>query len=159
MAYSDEGHGVVIEEIGVWLAHQTEITVTGTRFLQQGHEVRAVANPLENLTTDSEYVANFLRTLSGPVVLVGHSYGGSVIINAAAGNSDVKALVYVDAAAGALADDDHRRWLASDVDLTPRRGDRRDHPGHCVGALTDVHGHTSPLGLPPRRESRTPAGG
>lgn len=35
MAYSDEGHGVVIEEIGVWLAHQTEITVTGTRFLQE----------------------------------------------------------------------------------------------------------------------------
>lgn len=71
---------------------------------QQGYEVRAIANPLENLTTDSEYVANFLRTLSAPVVLVGHSYGGSVITNAAAGNSAVKALVYVDAAAPAVGE-------------------------------------------------------
>ena len=37
--------------------------------------------------------------MSGPIVLVGHSYGGSVITNAAEGNPNVKALVYVDAAA------------------------------------------------------------
>ena len=42
---------------------------------------------------------NFLATVSGPIVLVGHSYGGSVITNAAEGNPNVKALVYVDAAA------------------------------------------------------------
>lgn len=71
---------------------------------QRGYEVRAIANPLENLTTDSEYVANFLKSLSGPIVLVGHSYGGSVITNAAAGNPDVKALVYVDAAAPAVGE-------------------------------------------------------
>jgi pimeloyl-ACP methyl ester carboxylesterase len=65
----------------------------------QGYDVRAIANPLENLTTDAEYVASFLRTLSGPIVLVGHSYGGSVITNAAEGNPNVKALVYGDAAA------------------------------------------------------------
>jgi pimeloyl-ACP methyl ester carboxylesterase len=40
-----------------------------------------------------------LKTISGPIVLVGHSYGGSVITNAAAGVPNVKALVYVDAAA------------------------------------------------------------
>jgi pimeloyl-ACP methyl ester carboxylesterase len=51
------------------------------------------------LTTDAEYVADFLNSLTGPVVLVGHSYGGSVITNAAAGSRKVKALVYVDAAA------------------------------------------------------------
>jgi pimeloyl-ACP methyl ester carboxylesterase len=66
-----------------------------------GYDVRAIANPLQDLTTDSEYVADFVKTISGPVVLVGHSYGGSVITNAAAGLSNVKALVYVDAAAPA----------------------------------------------------------
>ncbi|WP_264073191.1 alpha/beta fold hydrolase, partial [Mycolicibacter minnesotensis] len=65
----------------------------------KGHDVRAIANPLENLTTDAEYVSNFLKSISGPIVLVGHSYGGSVITNAAAGIPNVKALVYVDAAA------------------------------------------------------------
>ena len=67
--------------------------------LKQGYDVRAIANPLENLTTDADYVRNFLATLSGPIVLVGHSYGGSVITNAAAGNPNIKALVYVDATA------------------------------------------------------------
>lgn len=71
---------------------------------RQGYQVRAIANPLENLTTDSEYVASFLKTLSGPIVLVGHSYGGSVITNAAEGNPNVKALVYVDAAAPAVGE-------------------------------------------------------
>jgi pimeloyl-ACP methyl ester carboxylesterase len=66
---------------------------------KQGYDVRAIANPLENLTTDSEYVSAFLKSVNGPVVLVGHSYGGSVITNAAEGNPNVKALVYVDAAA------------------------------------------------------------
>jgi pimeloyl-ACP methyl ester carboxylesterase len=66
---------------------------------QQGYDVRAVANPLENLTTDAASVATFLRSLTGPIVLVGHSYGGSVITEAAAGIPTVKALVYVDAAA------------------------------------------------------------
>ena len=66
---------------------------------KQGYETRAIADPLENLDSDSEYVKNFLATLNGPIVLVGHSFGGSVITNAAAGNPNVKALVYVDAAA------------------------------------------------------------
>ncbi|OBG26843.1 alpha/beta fold hydrolase, partial [Mycobacterium sp. 852002-51057_SCH5723018] len=66
---------------------------------KQGYEARAIANPLENLDSDSDYVKNFLATLNGPIVLVGHSYGGSVITNAAAGNPNVKALVFVDAAA------------------------------------------------------------
>src|SRR5215471_6728690 len=61
-----------------------------------GYVARAIANPLENLTTDSATVADFLKTISGSIVVVGHSYGGSVITNAAAGNSNVKALVYVD---------------------------------------------------------------
>ncbi|MEV0386409.1 alpha/beta hydrolase [Nonomuraea sp. NPDC050643] len=64
-----------------------------------GYVARAIANPLQGLGTDAAAVADFLRTLPGPIVLVGHSYGGSVITNAAAGVPQVKALVYVDAAA------------------------------------------------------------
>ncbi|WP_234329435.1 MULTISPECIES: alpha/beta hydrolase [unclassified Streptomyces] len=70
----------------------------------QGYQVRAIANPLQNLTTDSQTVADFLKTVHGPVVLVGHSYGGSVITNAAAETKNVKALVYVDAAAPAVGE-------------------------------------------------------
>jgi pimeloyl-ACP methyl ester carboxylesterase len=66
-----------------------------------GYNVRAIANPLQDLTTDSEYVADYLKTIHGPVVLAGHSYGGAVITNAAAGLANVKALVYVDASAPA----------------------------------------------------------
>jgi pimeloyl-ACP methyl ester carboxylesterase len=66
-----------------------------------GYNVRAIANPVQNLTTDSQYVADYLRTIHDPVVLAGHSYGGSVITNAAAGLANVKRLVYVDAAAPA----------------------------------------------------------
>jgi pimeloyl-ACP methyl ester carboxylesterase len=66
-----------------------------------GYDVRAIANPLQDLTTDSEYVADYLKAIHGPVVLAGHSYGGAVITNAAAGLANVKALVYVDASAPA----------------------------------------------------------
>ena len=66
-----------------------------------GYDVRAIANPLQDLTTDSEYIADYLKTIHRPVVLAGHSYGGAVITNAAAGLANVKELVYVDAFAPA----------------------------------------------------------
>jgi pimeloyl-ACP methyl ester carboxylesterase len=66
-----------------------------------GYDVGAIANPLQDLTTDSGYVADYLKMIPGPVVLVGHSYGGAVITNAAAGLANIKALVYVDASAPA----------------------------------------------------------
>ncbi|MEV4621385.1 alpha/beta hydrolase [Asanoa sp. NPDC049573] len=64
----------------------------------QGFTVFAPTNLLRGVTIDAPYVASFLagRT-TGPVVLVGHSYGGFVITNAATGGGDVRALVYVDA--------------------------------------------------------------
>jgi len=67
------------------------------RLQQQGYTVYAPANPLRGLTSDSAYIANFLQSISGPIILVGHSYGGAVITNAATGNPNVKALVYIDA--------------------------------------------------------------
>jgi len=63
----------------------------------RGILARAIANPLRGLNSDSESVTSFLRSIDGPVVLVGHSYGGAVISAAAAGSSNVKGLVYVDA--------------------------------------------------------------
>src|SRR5437899_8384546 len=67
------------------------------RLQEQGYTVYAPPNPLRGLTSDSAYIASFLQTISGPIILVGHSYGGAVITNAATGNPNVKALVYVDA--------------------------------------------------------------
>jgi pimeloyl-ACP methyl ester carboxylesterase len=61
----------------------------------EGYQVVAVANPLRSLSGDAAYVSGILKTIQGPVVLVGHSYGGSVISNAAVGNDNVKALVFV----------------------------------------------------------------
>ncbi len=63
--------------------------------LAQGYPVVAAANPLRGATSDADYVASVLAGIEGPIVLVGHSYGGIVISNAAAGNGNVKALVFV----------------------------------------------------------------
>ncbi|HEY0924218.1 alpha/beta hydrolase [Rheinheimera pacifica] len=63
--------------------------------LQQGYPVVAVANPLRSLSGDADYVADLVKQTSGPVVLVGHSYGGAVISNAVKDNTNVTALVYV----------------------------------------------------------------
>ncbi|HEV7652609.1 MAG TPA: alpha/beta hydrolase [Actinophytocola sp.] len=62
---------------------------------KQGYTVYAPANPLRGLNTDADYLRAFLGTIAGPIVLVGHSYGGAVMTNAATGNTNVKALVYV----------------------------------------------------------------
>ena len=67
------------------------------RLQRRGYPVRVPPNPLRSLPGDSATVADFLSTLTGPIVLVAHSYGGAVITNAATGNAAVKALVYVDA--------------------------------------------------------------
>lgn len=67
------------------------------RLQSEGFSALAVANPLRGLASDSDYVRSVLSTISGPIVLVGHSYGGAVITNAAAENSDVAALVYISA--------------------------------------------------------------
>ena len=71
------------------------------RLQRAGYTVVAPPNPLRGVSYDSDYLADFLSptstAITGPVVLVGHSYGGFVITNAATGNPNVKALVYVDA--------------------------------------------------------------
>jgi pimeloyl-ACP methyl ester carboxylesterase len=64
---------------------------------RDGYTVDVPPNPLQGLPYDSAYLADFLHSITGPIVLVGHSYGGAVITNAATGNKQVKALAYVDA--------------------------------------------------------------
>jgi pimeloyl-ACP methyl ester carboxylesterase len=60
-----------------------------------GYTVDAPPNPLQGLAYDSAYIASYLKQIKGPVILVGHSYGGAVITDAAAGDASVKALVYI----------------------------------------------------------------
>ncbi|MER6537956.1 alpha/beta fold hydrolase [Streptomyces sp900105755] len=52
----------------------------------RGYPVIATANLLRSLSGDSAHLAAQLKAIKGPIVLVGHSYGGAVITNAAAGN-------------------------------------------------------------------------
>jgi pimeloyl-ACP methyl ester carboxylesterase len=63
--------------------------------LQQGYAVVAPANPLRGVVPDSAYLASRIDQIEGPVLLVGHSYGGAVITNAAATAMNVVGLVYV----------------------------------------------------------------
>jgi pimeloyl-ACP methyl ester carboxylesterase len=67
------------------------------RLQHRGFTVVAPPNPLRGPTIDAPYLASFLQTIPGPIVLVAHSYGGFVITNAATGNANIKALVYIDA--------------------------------------------------------------
>jgi pimeloyl-ACP methyl ester carboxylesterase len=67
------------------------------RLLADGFPAIAVANPLRGVKSDSDYLRGVLGGIQGDIVLVGHSYGGLVISNAATGNGNVKALVYVGA--------------------------------------------------------------
>ncbi|MFG1709765.1 alpha/beta fold hydrolase [Nonomuraea sp. M3C6] len=60
-----------------------------------GYPVIAPANPLRDLAGDSAYLSSIVSTIDGPVILVGHSYGGAVISNAATGHPNVKALVFI----------------------------------------------------------------
>lgn len=60
-----------------------------------GYRVIAAANPLRSLAGDADYVARIARSIAGPVVLVGHSYGGEVISEAATGTANVTGLVFV----------------------------------------------------------------
>jgi pimeloyl-ACP methyl ester carboxylesterase len=93
---------------------------------RRGHRVVAPPNPLRGLAADSAYIAGVLGQIDGPVLLVGHSYGGAVITDAATGAPNVLGLVYVAAfapdegeALGALARGSKDSVL--DSALVPRR--------------------------------------
>jgi pimeloyl-ACP methyl ester carboxylesterase len=62
---------------------------------KDGYTAIAAANPLRSVASDAVTISAVVRSVTGPVVLVGHSYGGPVITAAANGSPNVKALVYV----------------------------------------------------------------
>jgi pimeloyl-ACP methyl ester carboxylesterase len=65
------------------------------RLQDAGVEVTAASNPLRGISYDSAYVASFIEQIPGPVLAVGHSYGGAVISNAATNAENVVGLVFV----------------------------------------------------------------
>ena len=91
---------VIVLEHGAWADASSWSSVI-SQLQRRGFTVYAPPNPLRGLPQDSAYLHQFLTqnaALQGqPVVLVGHSYGGAVITNAAVGDPEVRALVYVDA--------------------------------------------------------------
>ncbi|MEO3862118.1 alpha/beta hydrolase [Acrocarpospora sp. B8E8] len=65
------------------------------KLIRDDYPIITPANPLRSVASDSAYLASILATLNGPIIVAAHSYGGIVATNAAAGNPNVKALVYV----------------------------------------------------------------
>jgi pimeloyl-ACP methyl ester carboxylesterase len=86
----------IVLEHGAW-ADGSSWSGVVTRLQKDGYTVDVPPNPLRGPDSDSAYLASYLATVPGPIVLVGHSYGGFVITNAATGDKNVRALVYVDA--------------------------------------------------------------
>ena len=68
-----------------------------SRLIRAGYPVIAAANPLRSASGDAAYISSIVDSIHGPVVLVGHSYGGTVISAAANGHGNVTALVFVSA--------------------------------------------------------------
>ncbi|MFJ7073539.1 alpha/beta fold hydrolase [Streptomyces sp. NPDC098781] len=100
LASGDDRHGTRPPKPTVVLVHGGFADASNwngvmARLQNDGYPVMAAANPLRGIPTDAAYIAGVLRSIKGPIVLVGHSYGGAVITNAAAGNPNVKALVHV----------------------------------------------------------------
>jgi pimeloyl-ACP methyl ester carboxylesterase len=77
------------------------------RLQAKGIHLVAAANPLRGISIDASYVAGLIQQIPGPVLAVGHSYGGAVISNAATGASNVVGLVFV----AAFAPDEGERLI------------------------------------------------
>lgn len=86
----------IVLEHGAW-ADGSSWSGVVTRLQAAGYTVDVPPNPLRGPQVDVPYLQSYLKTLTGPIVLVGHSYGGFVTTDAATGDPNVKALVYVDA--------------------------------------------------------------
>ena len=125
----------IVLEHGSW-ADGSSWDAVISRLQRDGYTVYAPPNPLRGLSYDSATLADFLKTISGPIVLAGHSYGGMVITNAATGDPNVKALVYDDA-------------------FIPAKGDTvfgltAAQPGSCLGssAFNPVPSPGAPPAIP-----------
>jgi len=92
---SSEKPAVVLVH-GAWADASSFDAVIG-ELQKAGYRVYAPPNELRSLATDAREISTLVKTIEGPVILVGHSYGGAVISVASVANANVKALVYVDA--------------------------------------------------------------
>jgi pimeloyl-ACP methyl ester carboxylesterase len=93
-------HPTIVLVHGAWANPGSWAPVIG-RLQADGYTVVTPPDPLMGVQYDAQALRDVLETIKGPIVLVGHSYGGAVITNAADGVANVKALVYVDAFAPA----------------------------------------------------------
>ncbi|MFT4041224.1 MAG: alpha/beta hydrolase, partial [Thermomicrobiales bacterium] len=94
---SDDKDGVTIVLVHGAFADASTWAGVSERLLPEGHKVVATANPLRGLAPDSAYLTSLLSRIDGPVLLVGHSYAGCVIGEAAAQVKNVLGLVFVSA--------------------------------------------------------------
>ena len=107
---------------------------------KKGYPVIAPANPLRGLTSDADYVRSVLQTIPGPIVLVGHSYGGAVISNAARGVDNVEALVYIAAFAPDVGESlEQLVTMNPGTQITPDALDPRPYPLPDGGSGVDLY--------------------
>ena len=93
----DASKPTIVMVHGAW-SDASPFDAVGAQLREDGYRVVNFANPLRDLSSDTAYLESFLDTrTTGPVVLVGHSYGGAVVSGAASADADVKALVYLNA--------------------------------------------------------------
>src|SRR3954467_7783625 len=90
----DENKPAIVLVHGAW-ADASGFDAELRALQRRGFRAIGFANPLRDLAGDAAYLAEFLGSLTGPIVFVGHSYGGNVISMAASGNDQVQALVYL----------------------------------------------------------------
>ncbi|MCD9198222.1 alpha/beta hydrolase [Aeromicrobium wangtongii] len=79
---------------GAW-ADSSSWSPVVERLRGDGYDIRSIANPLQGLDADTAYLSSHLATIDGPIVLVGHSYGGAVISNIDTSAFDIRSLVYI----------------------------------------------------------------
>jgi len=84
--FSAQGRPTVVLVHGAW-ADSSSWSGVIERLQRDGFTVLAPANPIRGLQSVSAYISSVLDTIPGPVVLVGHSYGGMVITEAANSHS------------------------------------------------------------------------
>ncbi|MEU1587000.1 alpha/beta hydrolase [Micromonospora sp. NPDC005710] len=95
----DQGHGTrptIVLVHGAW-ADGSSWNGEISRLQARGLDVQVAPQPGRGPSIDSGYLKDFLSTIEGPIVIAAHSYGGFVASDAATGNNNVKALVFVDA--------------------------------------------------------------
>ncbi|MEV0232817.1 alpha/beta fold hydrolase [Nonomuraea sp. NPDC050786] len=123
------------------------------RLQRRGYPVIAPANPLRSVSGDAACIASVVRNVRGDVILVGHSYGGSVITNAARQASNVKALVYpvwkkipswaIITTQDKAIDPNGQRWMAKRatahvVEVKSSHAVSVNHPGAVADAIFDA---------------------